>query len=643
VTYTPPKDFSSTTVRDRFTYTVADDPGPGQLSRVSPTIGTVEILINSVNDPPRAGDDNFATPEGTALVIAITGPTGILANDTPGPQDEIDQGQTVSFVSSDATSLRGGTIVRQGNSLIYTPAFQFGGIDEFNYVIQDNLGASAVGKVRITVADQNNPPTFIGINGSPGLDELAFFESKKTPQVFTYNLNSWFREPDGEAMTFAVTSSDASIVLASVNGSTLRLELPSFKFGEVTLNVTAIDPANNRTTAPISVTVTNTPDPPVVTGSLGPININEDTSAVRTLSDVFSDPDNDVLTYRVARLDNLMNPTAQQIANHPLVRVIEFVGDQMRILLQPNKSGTAEIEISATDGTFTVSDAFTLTVQPVPDRPVAVADSYTTNVGSKLQVVDPLAGLLKNDFDVDGDAITVDVASIVGPSKGTLSVNPNGTFVYTSTTARQGDVDSFTYRVRDITGLFSDRVTVSIAITASQYQNPLPGLREDVNADGKITAIDALRVINFLDRRLIDTGLSVPVSEIGTPPPDYYDVDGNGAVSSLDALNVINKLAVINDPQRESLVTLAVTSSFAMADVSGLPIRNLELVPVEDGSSAESASVEQSLDLLLTGGVEIAPAAPADWSDWIADTRKESSAQDVDDALALLMDEAPLG
>jgi hypothetical protein len=135
----------------------------------------------------------------------------------------------------------------------------------------------------------------------------------------------------------------------------------------------------------------------------------------------------------------------------------------------------------------------------------------------------------------------------------------------------------------------------------------------------------------------------VPVSEIGSPPPDFYDVDGNGAVSSLDALNVINRLAVINNPQSESLVTLAVTRSFAMADASGLPIRNLELVPVEDGSSAESASIEQSLDLLLTGGVEIAPAAPADWSDWIADNRKESSAQDVDDALALLMDEAPLG
>ena len=47
---------------------------------------------------------------------------------------------------------------------------------------------------------------------------------------------------------------------------------------------------------------------------------------------MFSDRDGDTLTYSVARLDNLINPTPQQIAAHPLVRTIEFIGDQMRIL-----------------------------------------------------------------------------------------------------------------------------------------------------------------------------------------------------------------------------------------------------------------------------------------------------------------------
>ncbi len=413
-------------MKDRFTYTVADVPGAGQQSKVSPTTGVVEILINSVNDPPTAETDTYATPENMALNIPIFGPTGILANDTPGPQDEIDQGQTVVFSSHSTTTTGGGTVTRQGDTLVYTPAFQFSGTDTFTYEIQDSLGESATGTVRILVADQNDPPTFIGINGNAGLDELIYMESKDDPQVFTYNLTSWFRDPEGETMEFTATSNSGTVV-ASVTGNTLRLELPSYQFTPTgvpaVLTVTARDATGLQTSQPIDVTVNNTPDPPTVTGSLGPIVANEDTIILRTLSDVFSDRDNDTLTYSVARLDNLTNPTAQQIATHPLVRSIEFIGDQMRILLQPNKFTTSvptEIEIAATDGTFNVSDAFTLTVNPVADRPVAGPDSYSVQVGSILQVLDPQSGLLKNDIDVDGDSLTVDVDNIVGPSKGTV-------------------------------------------------------------------------------------------------------------------------------------------------------------------------------------------------------------------------------
>ena len=382
----------------------------------------------------------------------------------------------------------------------------------------------------------------------------------------------------------------------------------------------------------------NTPDPPTVDGSLGPINANEDTVIIRTLSDVFSDRDNDTLVYSVARLGNLINPTPQQIAGHPLVRTIELIGDQMRILLQPNQFGSAEIEIAATDGTFNVSDSFTLTVSPLPDRPVAVADGYSVQVGSSLQVLDPQAGLLKNDFDVDGNPFTVDLANVVGPSSGTLSLNANGTFVYTSVSAVVGQQDSFTYRVIDSTGLASDPVTVTIDVTASRYQNPLPNLREDVNADGNITAIDALRIINFLNRTLVDGGAnSVPVSEIGSPPPDYYDTSGDGRVSAQDALIVINKLGTLNNSfENESVVNLAVTSGFASASSAGLPVRNLELAP--SGESSE----EDSLDLILAGGVEITAAASYDAAEWIAEDREEATAQSVDEALALLMDEINL-
>ena len=60
----------------------------------------------------------------------------------------------------------------------------------------------------------------------------------------------------------------------------------------------------------------------------------------------------------------------------------------------------------------------------------------------------------------------------------------------------------------------------------------------DVNADGFVSPIDALQVINYLNSGKPRT-LTLPVNQ---PLPPYVDVNGNGEVSPLDALLVINFL-----------------------------------------------------------------------------------------------------
>ncbi|MEM8910448.1 MAG: FG-GAP-like repeat-containing protein [Planctomycetota bacterium] len=59
----------------------------------------------------------------------------------------------------------------------------------------------------------------------------------------------------------------------------------------------------------------------------------------------------------------------------------------------------------------------------------------------------------------------------------------------------------------------------------------------DVNNDGAVTSLDALRIINRLDAGLVQ-GESVGASD----PVEYLDVSGDGRVSALDALMVINEL-----------------------------------------------------------------------------------------------------
>ncbi len=102
----------------------------------------------------------------------------------------------------------------------------------------------------------------------------------------------------------------------------------------------------------------------------------------------------------------------------------------------------------------------TLTVNAVNDAPVAANDTYTTAEDTKLTV--PAPGVLVNDTDVDSTTLTASV--VAGPGKGTLTLNPDGSFTYTPN-ANVNGTDSFTYQVSDGSAT-SNTATVTLNITA---------------------------------------------------------------------------------------------------------------------------------------------------------------------------------
>lgn len=103
----------------------------------------------------------------------------------------------------------------------------------------------------------------------------------------------------------------------------------------------------------------------------------------------------------------------------------------------------------------------TLLVRPVPDAPVANGESYVMDAGSQLSV--PAPGVLANDSDADGDSLEAVLVS--GPSKGSLALQPDGSYIYEPSTGFGGS-DSFQYRAFDGT-LSSASTTVSIVVNAS--------------------------------------------------------------------------------------------------------------------------------------------------------------------------------
>ena len=99
----------------------------------------------------------------------------------------------------------------------------------------------------------------------------------------------------------------------------------------------------------------------------------------------------------------------------------------------PNANYSGTVTFSYTlNGMTAVPSATTtvsITVNPVNDAPIAVANSYSTAEDTVLVVSAP--GVIGNDTDVENNPLTAILVS--GTSNGTLALNPNGSFTYTPT------------------------------------------------------------------------------------------------------------------------------------------------------------------------------------------------------------------
>lgn len=126
-----------------------------------------------------------------------------------------------------------------------------------------------------------------------------------------------------------------------------------------------------------------------------------------------------------------------------------------------NFNGTDTFAYTVTDSAgLTDTATVTVTVTPVNDAPVAGDDRYTVT-GHELKVSGP--GLLANDTDVDGDALTVVPGNITSENGGSVILRSDGSFEYRPAAGNTLGQDSFTYTVRDAAGL-EDTATVNLDI-----------------------------------------------------------------------------------------------------------------------------------------------------------------------------------
>jgi VCBS repeat-containing protein len=140
--------------------------------------------------------------------------------------------------------------------------------------------------------------------------------------------------------------------------------------------------------------------------------------------------------------------------------------DGLRFDPTADYNGAASIRIVSRDmgssgsgGEQVDDDTVNITVAAVNDFPVAADDEFSIDEDNTL-TVSAGGGLLANDSDIGGD--TLSVISVTGTTSGTLSLNVDGSFVYTPDADFNG-TDTFTYRATD-GSLQSETRTVTLTV-----------------------------------------------------------------------------------------------------------------------------------------------------------------------------------
>jgi len=127
-----------------------------------------------------------------------------------------------------------------------------------------------------------------------------------------------------------------------------------------------------------------------------------------------------------------------------------------------NQNGSTNVVLTVTDGdpSCTVDDLFSVTIASVNDLPLTVTEEISVVSGGTVSNLNDgiTTSLLANDIDADGNPLTANL--ITPPINGTLTLQTNGTFVYTHN-GSSTSTDTFYYAANDG---YNNGNTVSVTI-----------------------------------------------------------------------------------------------------------------------------------------------------------------------------------
>ncbi len=379
--------------------------------------------------PPANSAPTFATP----TTAATTAEDTALANKVVAT--DANAGDVLTYTLATAAT-KGTVVVNANGTYTYTPTANFNGTDSFTVKVDDGKGGSATQVVNLTVTAVNDAPVFATATVTAAATEDTAFKGTATAtDVDT-----------GDKLTYAVGTA-ATKGTAVVNADGTYTYTPNANFnGTDSFTVKVTDAAGASAVQTVNVTVAAVNDAPVFAAAAVTATTAEDTAFKGSVTATDADT-GDTLTYALGTAATKGTAVVNADGTYTYTPTANFNGTDSFTVTTKDAAGA------------TATQTVNVTVTAVNDAPTfatpTVAFTGTEEVAVKGNVV-------ATDVDT-GDTLTYALGT--GSTKATVTVNADGSFVYTPVKDFNG-TDSFTVKVTDSAGA-STTQTVNLTLAAA--------------------------------------------------------------------------------------------------------------------------------------------------------------------------------
>ncbi len=492
--------------------------GTSRVSLTTPASNHVTLVAGNDSDPISFGvvqQGENSLPQFSPSPTLSTNEDQPIYIPAPGLlQIASDANQDDLVVLLTAPPVNGTAMVGVDGSLQYIPNLNFNGVDFFSVMLHDGRGSSGVVTVTVDVIPVDDPPEIL-----LEVDEIA----ENIPPGTVVGSVEFFDPDEGDENEFFVDD----IRFEIIDGQLVFVGLGVIDFeSEPTIMIGIYDAAYSSSLNQ-EVPIGDENDPIIfIEPDEAGVYENDFGAPIEYLWAYDEDVD-DTHTFTV--------DDDRFIVEESLLMLVPGVA------LDYEAEQTVTINVTATDGTDSLTEPIVIEVYDEVEQPIELALSNET-------VVELTPGAEVGDVIVDGNPLSDGYTASVDDARFEIDGSTLKLVDDQSVDRAEQEEIELTISVQDKGGLFasaSETFVISViekSDPSTNDSNPF-----DVDGSGEVTPLDALIIINYINEH--------GVGEVADLYPGFnLDVNRDGFITPLDILLVLNELQAIQEAKQGGTV-----------------------------------------------------------------------------------------